>query len=281
MPITFEKISKKPAIFERLFGVSVVEFERILEIAKPEWDASMAKRKCHGRGQALALSEQLLVTLMYFRCYVTQVFLEYIFDVDESTICRIIGKMQGILLEKVGIKNERIVTREETEKLIVDATESRIEKPKHNQRSHFSGKKRCHTIKTEVILNSENKIVHVSESVPGTKHDFQLRKESLKIPDKDVILADSGYQGLQKIHKNTYLPYKQLPGARLTDEQRSYNRELGRDRIAVEHKFAEMKTFKILSYTYRNKKRRYNEKFRIIAGIVNLKCEMRGVSRAS
>jgi hypothetical protein len=39
----------------------------------------------------------------------------------------------------------------------------------------------------------------------------------------------------------------------------------------VEHVFAQIKTFKILSDRYRNKRRRYGIKFNIIAGIVNLK----------
>ncbi|WP_424905802.1 transposase, partial [Acinetobacter ursingii] len=46
--------------------------------------------------------------------------------------------------------------------------------------------------------------------------------------------------------------------------------EIGRRRIQVEHVFGRMKCFKILSCVYRNRRKRLNLRFNLLAGIYNL-----------
>ena len=41
--------------------------------------------------------------------------------------------------------------------------------------------------------------------------------------------------------------------------------------MKIEHKIREIKIFKIMAETYRNFQKKYNMRFNIIAGIVNLK----------
>ena len=53
-------------------------------------------------------------------------------------------------------------------------------------------------------------------------------------------------------------------------ELKKLNREIGRRRIQVEHVFGRMKCFKILSCVYRNRRKRYNLRFNLLAGIYNL-----------
>ena len=57
----------------------------------------------------------------------------------------------------------------------------------------------------------------------------------------------------------------------MNEEQKAYNKALSRVRVKVENILGDIKTFKIMSDRYRNKRLRYNLKFNIIAGIVNLK----------
>ena len=68
-----------------------------------------------------------------------------------------------------------------------------------------------------------------------------------------------GYQGLQSNVVNKKIP--------LTKDMRN----LISFRMKVEHKIREIKIFKIMSYVYRNFQKKYNMRFNIIAGIVNLK----------
>ena len=83
--------------------------------------------------------------------------------------------------------------------------------------------------------------------------------------------VDSGYQGLDKLHKETEVPYKATKMRPLDQEEKDYNRALSRVRVTVEHIIGDIKTFRVLSERYRNKRKRYNIKFKIVAGIINLK----------
>ena len=83
------------------------------------------------------------------------------------------------------------------------------------------------------------------------------------------MLADKGYQGIVKIHENSATPIKKPKGGKLTKEQKRYNRELNRLRVAVEHVNRQLKIFKILSYPYRNRHKRFGLRSNLIAGIYN------------
>lgn len=64
-------------------------------------------------------------------------------------------------------------------------------------------------------------------------------------------------------------PIKKPRGKKLTKTQKKYNRELNRLRIAVEQVNRRLKIFKILSYPYRNRHRRFGLRSNLIAGIHN------------
>lgn len=105
----------------------------------------------------------------------------------------------------------------------------------------------------------------------GSTHDYKLFKNSNNfINPNDIILADSGYQGLQKIHKNTIIPIKKNKNKRLSKEDKVHNHDLSKIRIRIEHVFSWLKRFKILKLHYRNKAKRFCLRFNLICGIFNL-----------
>lgn len=104
----------------------------------------------------------------------------------------------------------------------------------------------------------------------GTKHDFALFKESdLSLNEVLELLADSGYQGLQKLHENSQTPKKKPKKGKLTKEEKAGNRELSRRRVIVENVIRSLKIFRILSERYRNRRKRFGLRFNLIAGIYN------------
>ncbi len=125
-------------------------------------------------------------------------------------------------------------------------------------------------MKFEIKVATDGKILDISRCYPGKTHDFKIQKSEKPFPPGVQILADSGYQGLQKIHKNTTLPYKRRRKQPLSPEQKAHNRALSSKRIVVENTFARMKKFKILSSVYRNFKKKLHLRANIIAGIHNL-----------
>lgn len=134
----------------------------------------------------------------------------------------------------------------------------------------FSGKKKHHALKSQIIIDLFNKKIISTAFCYGSIHDFKLFMKSNTFihPEKEIV-ADSGYQGLQNIHKKTLIPFKKSKNNPLTKEKKEYNKFLSQVRIQVEHVFVRLKRFKILALRYRNKIRRFCLRFNLISGIYN------------
>ncbi|MEO1149072.1 MAG: transposase family protein [Cyanobacteria bacterium J06638_22] len=111
----------------------------------------------------------------------------------------------------------------------------------------------------------------------GHENDFGLYKRSkLHLGEQLALLADKGYQGIAKLHRQSFIPCKKPRGGKLTQTQRAYNRELAKLRIKVEHVIRRLKVFRILSERYRNRRRRFGLRFNLIASIYN--CQLAQVT---
>ena len=272
MSLRYVKVKNSPKTFIRLFGISVKEFALILSQVSPEWERQVIGRyKRPGRDYKLDLADMILMLLLYYRCYTTQLFIGFLFGVDDSRVCRNIRMLEPLLAKVMAISKTRHLSQKDVEELILDATEQQIERPQKSQKVYYSGKKKRHTLKTEIRITPKGRIVHVSKTHPGSTHDLTLHKSEPPLPKETRAYVDSGYQGLDKIHTQTELPYKASKNKALDEEEKEYNHGLSRLRVKVENVFAQLKVFRILSDRYRNKRKRYNLKFNIIAGIVNLK----------
>lgn len=101
-------------------------------------------------------------------------------------------------------------------------------------------------------------------------HDFALYKRSRIEPHESLeVLADSGYQGLSKLHEKSMTPHKKPRKAELTEVQKRSNRELASRRVVVEHVIRSLKIFRILAERYRNRRQRFSLRFNLIAGLYN------------
>lgn len=272
MSLRYTKVRKNPTTFNRLFGVSVQQFNEIMVRVAPQWEKQVTQRyKRPGRDYKLDIEDMVLMLLLYYRSYITQVFVGYLFGIDDSNVCRIIKKLEPILAKVISLPKKPHLSKEEVEELILDVTEQQIERPKKGQKAFYSGKKKRHTVKKEVRITRKGRILHVSKTHPGSDHDFTVYKEGPPVPIGTRAYADSGYQGLDKLHRETEIPYKKTKNKPLDEEEKEYNHALSSCRVIVENILGDMKTFRILSDRYRNKRKRYGIKFNIIAGIVNFK----------
>lgn len=105
----------------------------------------------------------------------------------------------------------------------------------------------------------------------GKTHDFKLFKEAYGgIAQEICCLADSGYQGMTKLHANSQTPAKKSKHHPLTSEQKENNKALSRRRIFCEHVIGKLKIFRILKERYRNRRKRFGLRFNLIASIYNL-----------
>ena len=99
--------------------------------------------------------------LVYYRLYITYTLAGFLFDLDQSNICRDIQKVEGLIRQCVPIPQKiypitkRLKTPEEVEKYFpgllafIDCTEQQIPRPvdKRRRRTYYSGKKKRHYCK--------------------------------------------------------------------------------------------------------------------------------------
>ena len=122
-----------------------------------------------------------------------------------------------------------------------------------------------------MIVNLETLEIIATAFSQGKTHDFGLFKEAYGgIAPEICCLADSGYQGLTKLHANSQTPTKKSKHHPLTREQKACNTALSRRRIYGEHVIGKLKIFRILKERYRNRRKRFGLRFNLIASIYNL-----------
>jgi hypothetical protein len=104
----------------------------------------------------------------------------------------------------------------------------------------------------------------------GKRHDFRLFKESMvRFRSSTMVITDTGYQGLQKIHANSSLPKKRAKKCPLTKKDKQQNRQLSSLRVLNENVIGMLKRFKIIADKYRNRRKRFGLRFNLIAGLYN------------
>src|SRR5690606_4823727 len=91
-----------------------------------------------------------------------------------------------------------------------DATEQQCYRSKNyeNQKQFYSGKKKRHTIKTQVSVSKTGKILDVSDSYGGSIHDKTIidKEDTIqKLPKQTCHRFDSGYQGVKVNNSDYYL----------------------------------------------------------------------------
>lgn len=217
------------------------------------------------------LEDHILALLIYYRFYIPHTFLGMMFGVDDSAICRSFKRIEPVLGDITDLRKERHLKQDDLQTIIVDVTEQTIQRPQKRQKLYYSGKKKRHTLKTEIQITGNGKIFRVSKPYPGSHHDFDIRKTEKPISKSTRVYADSGYQGLQNIHPKVCLPFRRSKLKKLSSFQKQFNRELSRRRVKVENVIGDKKRHKILQERYRNGRDKYHMKTKIIAGIVNLK----------
>lgn len=258
--------------FRQMTGVETEAFRTMVARLAPHWDERVVDvKEKDGRPWGIGgLEDHLLVLLILYRCAVTQSFLACLCGVDQAAISRAVARIEKLAARVLGVKRAIRVSREEAEALIIDATEQPIQRPCRKQKCWYSGKKKRHTIKTEIVVTAAGRIAAVSKPAPGRVHDIEIRRRSCPLPKEAQAYADSGYQGIHKDHPNAEIPFKRSKKKPLTCDEREYNHALSRFRVRGEHALAKIKTFRMFSERFRYPKPTYAAKFALVAGIVNI-----------
>lgn len=146
----------------------------------------------------------------------------------------------------------------------------RIKNRNNKQKFFYSGKKKRHTYKSQIVVDKTSRKIICTSFCNGKKHDFKLFKNSkVRWTKKIQGLTDSGYVGILKFQSNTLLPKKKSKKKPLTKEDKKKNREISSIRALNENVIGFIKRFKIIADRYRNRRKRFGLRFNLISGICN------------
>jgi len=239
-----------------------------------------------GRPFKLDIKDRFLMLLVYYRLYITYTLAGYLFDLDQSNICRDIQKIEKLIRECVPIPQKiykitkRLKTPEEVEQYFpgflsfIDTTEQQIPRPvdKNRRKIFYSGKKKRHTIKNQITVNNRGYILHKLGYKKGRKHDYDIYKNHHPVTPKQVVnVIDLGYLGVEKDFPEqlSALPCKRKRNQILSQEEIDYNIIHSKKRIVIEHTISRLKKYRILSDVFRNKLRKHNKVSDIVSGLIN------------
>jgi hypothetical protein len=304
--LNYNFLFRKLPLFRSLTGLELCEFDSLYSKASTRYEELEAKRLARenrkrdvgaGHPFKLPLKERLLMFLMYYRLYITSTLTGVLFDLDQSNVLKDIHKLEPLVKEilpipkKLHSKVKKLRTVEDIVamfpelKAFTDATEQEIPRPKSKvkRKTHYSGKKKRHTVKTQLTVNQKGVIVHKSAHSKGSTHDSKLFKwRHPDLPDNVRVGLDLGYDGVDEYFPwlNCVLPIKRRSpgrgksGARASElsfEQKAFNRQLSRERVVVEHTNSRVKKFLIWGGEFRNRPRLYDVMTDIVCGLINFR----------
>lgn len=217
--------------FLALTGLTLKEFKALLpsftEIYCRKYAGSKTlagkkrKRQVGGgrRGMLETPEQKLLFILVYLKAYPLQVVIGELFGVTQPAANQWLHRLLPVLrdaLTAIGVMPERDGDqfaqaerrRGESATYIIDGTERRRQRPKspEKQALYYSGKKKIHTDKNVVIVDTQSKRVgYLSPTHAGKTHDKRVAdEEQIAYPRHAVLHKDTGFQGYEPQVKQTH-----------------------------------------------------------------------------
>jgi hypothetical protein len=298
--ISYARLFKRPLLFRSFTGLTVSEFDSIYIGIESKYNEHERRRRLSnrkkrqrdvgaGRPFKLKVKERFLMLLIYYRLYITFTLSGFLFDLDQSNVCRDLSILEPLVKECIPLPKKlykrtrrRARTIDEVEenfpgfKAFIDTTEQEIPRPKNKRKrkSYYSGKKKKHTIKTQYMVNSEGLILHKTGHKSGRKHDYDIYKHNHPITPVQVEnVFDLGYMGVQNDYHTvkSVLPFRKKMNNDLSKEEKIYNKKHSQLRIIVEHAICRIKKFGIMGAKFRNRLRKYDNASDIVSGLLNFR----------
>lgn len=274
--LSYQQVKAKPRILQSLTGLRVNEFEHLLVSFERAWQAvveehhieSKTRQRRAGGGRSARLktpSDKLLFILIYYRVYPTQTVQGFLFGLGQPQANEWIHRLSRVLNRALG--EEQQLPEREPQRLesvlkecaglefIIDGTERRINRPKDkaDQKTYYSGKKKAHTVKNNVISQRGGKVKFLSDTFEGKKHDKAIcDAEDYHFPAGSTLWQDTGFQGYAPLGVTVVQPKKKPRKQALTAEQKQRNQEISSERVEIEHQIGGIKRCNIVTQQFRN-----------------------------
>ena len=284
-----------PDVFQGVTGIKYSQFQELLTKFSPVlrhheqlW-LKQPRLRLPGGGRKPTFKsdvERLFFILFYYKTYPTFRFASALFGIDKRNVQIWARRLESVLVATIGYELTLHTTRVRNfdhwfqicprlQEFIVDCSERLIRRPKDKAdwQFYYSGKKKRHTVKNQILVDPRYKrILSVSGTVEGKRHDKQLFEDSwiyTRIPRRAKALGDSAYQGVHHPFLRLSVPQKKPPNQELSEEMKAQNRLISQVRVRVEHPLSYLKHFNILSQVFRGQIHRADLPFKTIACIYN------------
>ena len=111
----------------------------------------------------------------------------------------------------------------------------RIKNRNNKQKLYYSGKKKRHTLKSQIVVCKTTQKILCTSFCNGKKHDFKLFKESkVRWTHRIHAIVDSGYLGIKRLQNTSLLPKKRSKKIPLKKEEKQENRRISAQRVLNE-----------------------------------------------
>jgi hypothetical protein len=258
-----------------LFGFHPKVLAEILIVVLPELEQRRAQRLAaragrkrppvanDGKPRSVLPVHKVLMTLLYLRHNVSHEVVGACFgfsaDSSENAFHEVVPLLRDLFpkekweAEKRWRKTEPSWTPDAVERTIIDSFETPIPRPSLNarQKRFYSGKKKRHTLKTQIVTDQQGAILDVSAGHRGPAADVKIYAQAppaAPVADKPR-LGDKAYVGATPAVQT---PHKKPKGGELSAAQKAENRWLASLRVHVEHGIRRVKAFRILRDEYRH-----------------------------
>ena len=301
--LSYEDLCRHPAAFPDLTGVRHAESdalaarferaERALRSASQLTRQGKPRSRAPGAGAPPDHSarSRLLMALFWLRTYPTYATLGFFFDLHKRNAqlnvraaLAVLDAMGDFPFDRPAADRPKarsaaaVMAAFPGVRVVIDGKEQRCNRPEGfaAQKPYYSGKKKCHTLECQVVVDPTGAIETVSDSVPGgANHDITVLRSSgvlEKLHPGEGAMLGKGYVGIGKTHPDVpvVIPHKASRGGPLTDGRKEANRVIARHRVVVEHTMAQLNRFTVLRQVFRAQKRgAHSRVVRVVAGLVN------------
>ncbi len=278
----YATLAKKPRQFHALSGYKLEEFQAFLPYFKQSFQEHMQTHTLTGKKRQKrrfvdyrnsplpTIEDKLLFILVYLRKATTQDIFGEVFNMPQPVVNKWIHVLHPCLNQALALAGELPARQSdqvefpETSQPVFfqDGVERPIQRPKDKevQRTYYSGKKKRHTVKNNMVINDQAKICLLTPTCEGKKHDKKISDEAnIHLPEGSILYQDTGFQGFALEGVTIVQPQKKPPGKELTAEEKARNREIARVRVRVEHAIAGVKRYRIVKDPLRNWKKGFRD----------------------
>jgi len=263
------------ATIKALFGLKPKVLAEVLFLALPELENQRSERlkrrrgrkrrfyERDGRPREVKPVEKVLMCLLYLRHNTSHEVVGRMFsrsaDTSENAFVEVLPVLKRLFPNEKWEAEKRFGSSEQkwapakVERVIVDSFETYLPRPSQHERQKrlYSGKKKRHTLKTQIYTDEQGTILSVGKAYRGPKADIKIYEEEpiAALLTEKPRMGDKAY--CDRKHPEIETPMKKPKGKELSAEQKAANKELSKKRVRVEHGIRRVKGWRIVRDEYR------------------------------